>query len=152
MWAVISTHLVKVGCDDSTFMLILSSFQRSYCTLPTPLESICSLHWGLLEVLIIWMSTMHLKSACLKQDTENWSTNESSHSGNNPLISHMTESLRLKSCDMMISTPRNNIFYPYKDKRKTCAPVWGGKSQNPTQRSISSSFKGTTESIRQDSS
>lgn len=43
LWAAISTHLVKVGCDASTFMLILSSFQRSYCTLPTLLESICSL-------------------------------------------------------------------------------------------------------------
>lgn len=33
------SHLLSEDCEASTFMLMLSSFQRSYCTLPEPLES-----------------------------------------------------------------------------------------------------------------
>lgn len=38
--AVSLPHLVIVDCDPSTFMLMLSSFQRSYCTLLVPSGSI----------------------------------------------------------------------------------------------------------------
>lgn len=33
------SHLFSEDCEASTFMLMLSSFQRLYCTLPEPLES-----------------------------------------------------------------------------------------------------------------
>lgn len=38
-----SSHFDWVDCDASTFMLMLFSFQRSYCTPPAPLESMWDL-------------------------------------------------------------------------------------------------------------
>lgn len=62
------SHLIPVDCDPSTSMLMLSSFQRSYCTLPALLESMWEVILLLRGLSAAW-NHCSLTAALLSRDT-----------------------------------------------------------------------------------